>query len=113
MPDFPYNPKDVQWVGGLIDALVWDGCSEDEEITVVALEYKSGTLRLKDDQKRVRDAINVGRFRYEILPLPPFVEPEPRFEVVARPARKPRVSPAPEPEPGDSVIDWEEWKKAH
>jgi predicted Holliday junction resolvase-like endonuclease len=108
LPNFPYNPKDVQWVGGLIDALVWDGCSEGKEITVVALEYKTGRGQLSADQRRVMEAIDAGRFRYELLLAS--LEPEVTFEpVVARPVRRPRLDSL----PVDSVTDWEEWKKEH
>src|SRR5215469_14126928 len=49
LPGFPYNPKDVQWAGGTIDAIVWDGLEEKrDDLDIVFLDVKTGQARLND-----------------------------------------------------------------
>jgi predicted Holliday junction resolvase-like endonuclease len=68
LPGFPYNPKDVQWVGGTIDAIVWDGLEEKrDDLDIVFLDVKTGQSRLNDRQRRVRDAAEAGRLRFEVF----------------------------------------------
>lgn len=70
-PAFPYSHKDVQWVGGVIDAVVWDGLEADGEVNVVFLDVKTGPYaRLTADQRRVRNAIEAKRVTFEVYPMP-------------------------------------------
>jgi predicted Holliday junction resolvase-like endonuclease len=70
-PGFPYSHKDVQWVGGVIDAVVWDGLEADGEVNVVFLDVKTGPFaRLTADQRRVRDAIKDKRVTFAVYPMP-------------------------------------------
>lgn len=67
LPGFPYNPKDVQWVGGTIDAIVWDGLEEKRDVDVVFLDVKTGQARINDRQRRIQDAAEAGRVRFEVF----------------------------------------------
>jgi predicted Holliday junction resolvase-like endonuclease len=62
LPGFPYSPKDVQWVGGTIDAIVWDGLEEKrDDLDIVFPDVKTGQARLNDRQRRIQDAAKAGR----------------------------------------------------
>lgn len=68
LPGFPYNPKDVQWVGGTIDALVWDDLEEKRgDLDIVFLDVKTGQARINDRQRRIQDAAEAGRVRFEVF----------------------------------------------
>src|SRR2546428_1698449 len=70
LPDFPYDPTEVRFIGSPVDCLVFCGASRDECDEVVFLEIKSGKSGLKTIQRRVRDAVNDGRVRWEEYPSP-------------------------------------------
>ena len=66
LPDWPgYSVKDVQWVGGTIDMLIFDGLEAGGEVTVVLLDVKTGKATLTPRQRRIRDAVQAGRVRFE------------------------------------------------
>ena len=71
LPGFPYNLKDVQWVGGTIDAIVWDGLEEGREVTVVLLDVKTGRTSAKGRQRKIRDAVNAGRVEFRLFQFQP------------------------------------------
>jgi predicted Holliday junction resolvase-like endonuclease len=81
LPGFRYDVKDVQWVGGKVDAIVWSGleaarCGTGpaEDIEVVLLEVKTGKYaRAGEDQRLIRDAIKAGRVRFDVFR--PVLEP--------------------------------------
>ncbi|HXO45646.1 MAG TPA: Holliday junction resolvase-like protein, partial [Mycobacterium sp.] len=65
---FPYNLKDVQWVGGTIDFIVWDGLEEERDaLDVIFLDVKTGQARLNDRQRRIQDAAEAGRVRFKVF----------------------------------------------
>jgi predicted Holliday junction resolvase-like endonuclease len=56
----------VQWVGGTVDAIVWDGLEEKrDDLDIVFLDVKTGQSRLNDRQRRVQDAAEARRVRFE------------------------------------------------
>jgi len=67
LPDFPFDPADVQWIGGTVDCVVWDGLTSDGEIEVVFLDVKTGKAVLNQRQRRIRKAIEAGRVRFEVF----------------------------------------------
>lgn len=98
LPDFMYAVKYLQWVGGKVDAIVWNGleasksglCSPDK-IEVVLLEVKTGKYaRLDQDQRLIRDAVRAGRVRFDELKLRPDLEsvvPTPELMHAPQPIR--------------------------
>jgi predicted Holliday junction resolvase-like endonuclease len=67
LPGFIYDHKDVQWVGGAVDCIVWDGMERGDAVTVVLLDIKTGkTAELTDRQRRIREAVSTGRFRFAV-----------------------------------------------
>jgi len=91
LPSFPYDFKDVQWVGGKVDAIVWrgleavkSGMGSADDIEVVLLEVKTGKhARLDDDQRLIRDAANAGRVRFEMFHVRPELEAAGLVELMA------------------------------
>jgi predicted Holliday junction resolvase-like endonuclease len=65
--DFPYDPSDARFLGAPVDFVVFDGAAAEEEIEIVLVEVKSGRGRLSDVEVRVREAVEAGRVRYEVL----------------------------------------------
>ena len=57
LPDFPYNPKDVRFLGSPTDLVVFDGLAEGHVKRVVFLEVKTGGAGLTARERSVRDAI--------------------------------------------------------
>jgi len=70
LPDFPYQLKDVQWVGGAIDAIVWDGLAEGRNLEIVFLDVKTGrgslSGQLTDAQKLIQQAVAEKRVRFDV-----------------------------------------------
>lgn len=65
-PDFPYNPKDARFLGTPVDFIVFNGLSDEENITEVAfIEIKTGkAANLNKRERAVRDCIKEGRVNY-------------------------------------------------
>ncbi len=57
LPMFPYNPKDVRFIGSPIDLLVFDGLSDENIQELIFIEIKTSNSRLSHKQKLVKDAV--------------------------------------------------------
>jgi predicted Holliday junction resolvase-like endonuclease len=57
LPAFPYNPKDVRFLGSPIDLVVFDGLAEGRIRRIVFLEVKTGRSGLTSRERGVRDVI--------------------------------------------------------
>ena len=67
-PDFPYNPKDVRFLGSPIDLIVFDGLSEGNLRNVVFIEIKTGkTAKLPLREKQIKDCLQEGRVSWNLL----------------------------------------------
>lgn len=65
---FDHNPHDVRWIGDPIDLVVFDGYSDSgrksvDKITFV--EVKSGESELHTGQKKIREAVEKKRVKWE------------------------------------------------
>lgn len=67
MPVFPYNPKDVRFIGSPVDLIVFDGAAEGRLREVVFLEVKTGSSSLNQIQRQIRDAVLAGRVEWREL----------------------------------------------
>ena len=54
---FPYNPRDVRFLGSPVDLVVFDGLTEGRLRRVVFLEIKTGGSALTPRERCVRDVI--------------------------------------------------------
>ncbi|MGE3268282.1 MAG: Holliday junction resolvase-like protein, partial [Chloroflexota bacterium] len=67
---FPYNPKDVRFLGSPIDLVVFNGMSEGNVQEIVFLEIKTGSGSLNTPQRRIRDAIQSKRVTWKEFHVP-------------------------------------------
>jgi predicted Holliday junction resolvase-like endonuclease len=67
LPSFPYNPKDVRFLGSPIDLVVFDGLAEGQVRRVVFVEVKTGDAGLTGRERRVRDVIEARRVEWAEL----------------------------------------------
>lgn len=71
LPDFPFNPKDVRFLGTPVDLVVFDGLSDGLVRRVVFVEVKTAGSDLSSRERRVRDAIKSGRVDWSELRVGP------------------------------------------
>lgn len=64
LPDFPFNPKDAQFLGRPVDFVVFDGLDEGDLRRIVFVEVKTGGSKLTTRERLVRDAIRDGRVEW-------------------------------------------------
>ena len=60
LPDFPYNPKDVRFLGSPVDLVVFDGLDQGTLERIVFVEVKTGTATLSRRERCIREAIEAG-----------------------------------------------------
>ncbi len=64
LPNFPYNYKDLMFLGKWVDYLVFDWLSSDRIKNIIFLEIKSGGSRLNKNEQMIKEAIDAGRVKY-------------------------------------------------
>jgi predicted Holliday junction resolvase-like endonuclease len=70
LPNFPFNPKDVRFLGSPVDFVVFDGLSAGDVTRIVFVEVKTGDAALSSRERRVRDAVQASRVEwYELRGL--------------------------------------------
>ena len=67
LPDFPFNPKDVRFLGTPVDLVVFDGLSEGAVRRIVFVEVKTANADLSARERRVREAVNARRVEWSEL----------------------------------------------
>ena len=67
LPDFPYHYKDLMFLGKGVDYIVFDGLSTGQVREIIFLEIKSGQSQLSLNEKRIKEAIDDKRVRFETL----------------------------------------------
>jgi predicted Holliday junction resolvase-like endonuclease len=67
LPDFPFNPKDVRFIGSPVDLVVFDGLDRGTVGRVVFVEVKTGQAQLTSRERQVRDAVRAGRVEWTEL----------------------------------------------
>jgi predicted Holliday junction resolvase-like endonuclease len=70
LPDFPFNPKDVRFLGSPVDFVVFEGLSNGYVTRVVFLELKTGAAQLSTRERRVRDAVTELRVEWQEFRMP-------------------------------------------
>ncbi len=72
---FKYDPADARFIGAPIDYIIFDGYTKvkdgasTEPITVVLADVKTGDARLSRTEKKIRDAVEAGRVKWETIRL--------------------------------------------
>lgn len=68
LPEFPYNPKDVRFLGTPVDLVVFDGMNDEDPIEIVFVEVKTGaSAHLSARERRIRDAVRARRVQWHEL----------------------------------------------
>ena len=72
---FKCAPSDARFIGAPIDYLIFDGytavkdLNSDEPITVILADVKTGNARLNKTERRIKEAVEAGRVRWETIHL--------------------------------------------
>lgn len=64
LPNFPYAPKDMVFIGKWCDYIVFDWLSEWNLSEIIFLELKSGKARLNANEKAIKNIISQKKVRY-------------------------------------------------
>ena len=67
LPAFPFNPKDVRFLGSPVDLVVFDGLAEGRLRRVLFLEVKTGGAGLTNRERSVRDIIQAREVEWAEL----------------------------------------------
>lgn len=67
LPGFPYNYKDLVFIGKWIDYVVFDWLSTGNLKQVVFLEIKSGNSLLNKNEIMIKDCLDRKKVYYEVL----------------------------------------------
>jgi len=67
LPDFPYNPKDVRFLGSPIDLVVFEGLAEGRLERIVFVEVKTGGAGLTVRERSVRDVVQAREVEWAEL----------------------------------------------
>ena len=72
---FKYDPSDARFLGAPIDYVIFDGYTavkdgnSDEPITVVLADIKTGNAKLNRTERKIKEAVEKGRVRWETIHL--------------------------------------------
>lgn len=64
LPAFPFNPKDVRFLGSPVDLVIFDGLAEGRLRRIVFVEVKTGSAGLTTRERCVRDTIQAGEIEW-------------------------------------------------
>lgn len=65
LPDFPFDPKDVRFLGAPVDLVVFDGLNAGKLERIVFVEVKTGTSQLSTRERQVRDMVQARGVSWE------------------------------------------------
>jgi len=71
LPEFKYDPTEARFIGSPIDLIVFPGLASGDPEEIVIMEIKTGkTSQLKPHQKKIRQLIEDGMVRWELIQKP-------------------------------------------
>lgn len=71
LPEFRYDPTEARFIGSPVDLVVFPGLAGDEPQEIVFVEVKAGARpRLSAREQRVRELVEAGKVRWELLHRP-------------------------------------------
>ncbi|MBI2139645.1 hypothetical protein HYU14_01875 [Candidatus Woesearchaeota archaeon] len=70
LPDFPYKPTEARFIGKPIDFIVFKGLDEKATEEIVFVEVKSGKARTSPTEKKVKEAVEQKKVRWEEYRVP-------------------------------------------
>ncbi len=69
LPNFPYNYKDMTFIGKGIDYIVFDGLSTGNLKQIILLEIKSGKSTLNRNERMIQNISNHKKIKYEVYKI--------------------------------------------
>jgi len=76
LPEFKYDPTEARFIGSPVDLIVFPGLSRGEPEEIVIMEIKAGrTAQLTPQERKIRQLIEDGMVRWELLQKPSEAEP--------------------------------------
>lgn len=72
LPNFPYNPNEVRFIGKPVDLIVFEGLDEGEIKKIIFVEVKSGKSNLNHNESSLKKAIENGNVKWELYRIPDF-----------------------------------------
>jgi predicted Holliday junction resolvase-like endonuclease len=70
LPNFPYSPTEVRFIGKPMDFLVFKGMDEKNISEVIFVEVKSARSKLTPHEQRLKETISSRRVRWEEYRIP-------------------------------------------
>ncbi len=70
LPDFPWSPTEVRFIGKPIDFIVFKGMDEKDIKEVEFVEVKSGKSQLNTHERKLRDVIKDKKVRWAEYRIP-------------------------------------------
>ncbi|UCE09498.1 MAG: endonuclease [Candidatus Thorarchaeota archaeon] len=70
---FRFNPADARFIGAPVDYLIFDGYTDVKDgasegpITIVLADVKTGDARLSRTERKIKEAVESGRVRWETI----------------------------------------------
>ncbi len=69
LPSFPYNPKDLVFIGKGVDYLVFDGLHAGKLKQIIFLEIKTWKSTLNANEQQIKQIISQQHISYELMKL--------------------------------------------
>ena len=75
LEQFQYNPSDARFIGSPVDYIIFDGYTkakdgnQEQPITIVLADIKTGKSTLTREQKKIKEAIEQKRVKWETIRL--------------------------------------------
>ena len=70
LPDFPYSPTEVRFIGKPVDFIVFEGMDEKKINSVKFVEVKTGSSQLSQQEKELKNAIEARKVSFEEYRIP-------------------------------------------
>ena len=70
LPEFPFNPKEVRFIGNPIDFVAFKGINNKNISEVAFIEIKSGNSKLSPIQQQIKDLIKHGKVSWHEYRIP-------------------------------------------
>jgi predicted Holliday junction resolvase-like endonuclease len=67
LPDFKYDPTEARFIGTPFDLIVFPGLATGDPQEIVIMEIKTGRSTLTPTERKIRQLIEDGMVRYELL----------------------------------------------
>ncbi len=64
LPDFPYAPKDMVFIGKGCDYIIFDGLTDGHLREIIFLELKSGNATLSYNEKAIKGVLDRKKVRF-------------------------------------------------